>query len=93
MIVRVIDGGLSTALEEAGHRLDGRLVAYPNGGQGWYAAEKAWHGPLHGFSADEITGWIALGARYVGGCCGIGTAAIAGLPRLPLPPDATQETG
>ena len=27
MSVRVVDGGLSTALEEAGHRLDGELWA------------------------------------------------------------------
>ena len=70
------------------------LVAYPNGGQSWNAAEKAWHGPSHGFSAGEVARWIALGARSVGGCCGVGPAAIAELAEaLSLPSDATRATG
>jgi len=69
------------------------LVAYPNGGQGWNAAEKEWHGPLRDFSADELAAWIALGVRYVGGCCGVGPTAIAVLSEELIRKNGTRETG
>jgi len=68
-------------LTRIGQVTDIPLVAYPNGGQGWNAAEKAWDGPAHGFSPAEVAAWIELGARYVGGCCGAGPTAIAMLTR------------
>ena len=81
-------------LERIARVTDLPLVAYPNGGQGWNAEEKTWHGPVQGSSAGEVAGWIALGARYVGGCCGVGPAAIAELAEaLSLPSDATRATG
>jgi homocysteine S-methyltransferase len=68
------------------------LVAYPNGGRGWDATEKAWHGPAQGFSQAEVATWIALGARYVGGCCGVGPTAIAMLSDGLVPEWTTRTT-
>lgn len=48
-----------------------RIVAYPNRGQTWDAATRRWTGhaaPQHfGPLAAE---WHALGANWIGGCCG-----------------------
>jgi homocysteine S-methyltransferase len=53
-------------------------VAYPNRGGSWNAETKAWEysGPL---DLDLVEGWVAAGARFVGGCCGNGPADIARL--------------
>jgi homocysteine S-methyltransferase len=55
------------------------LVAYPNGGGSWDVDNKVWLGD-HG--ATDVTAWIAAGAEYVGGCCGVGPAELANLARL-----------
>lgn len=58
------------------------LVAYPNRGQAWDADAKAWVGdPVAGFGEldGQLDGWLAAGARWVGGCCGVGPADIAAL--------------
>jgi homocysteine S-methyltransferase len=44
------------------------VIVYPNSGEGW---DGAWFGPSR-FSADAAGlagGWVAAGARVVGGCC------------------------
>jgi homocysteine S-methyltransferase len=56
------------------------LVAYPNRGQQWDAARRAWSGS----PATEDWGtlsrqWHAAGARWLGGCCGTTPADIASL--------------
>jgi homocysteine S-methyltransferase len=53
-------------------------VAYPNRGGSWNAETKAWEyaGPL---DLDLVEGWVAAGARFIGGCCGTGPADIAAL--------------
>lgn len=53
-------------------------VAYPNRGGTWDAATKQWHygEPI---DLDLVEGWVAAGARYVGGCCGTGPGDIADL--------------
>jgi homocysteine S-methyltransferase len=79
-------------LARIGRATDLPLVAYPNGGQGWNAREKAWDGPAHGFSAAEVATWIELGARYVGGCCGAGPESIAMLTRELVPPGTSPAT-
>ncbi len=46
------------------------LVAYPNSGETWDAARRAWTGP--GDPADfarSALAWRASGARLIGGCC------------------------
>ncbi len=54
----------------------GPLVAYPNSGQGWDAVRRTWTGES-AFDAGAVTGWLAAGARLVGGCCRVGPADIA----------------
>jgi homocysteine S-methyltransferase len=79
-------------LERIGRVTGMPLVAYPNGGQGWDASEKAWDGPAHGFSPAEVATWVELGARYVGGCCGAGPATIAMLTRELAPQGTSPAT-
>jgi len=55
-------------------------VAYPNRGGLWDSATKTWS-RAHAVDHDLIEGWVAAGARYIGGCCGYGTADIAGLAK------------
>lgn len=46
------------------------LVVYPNSGEAWDAAQRAWHGGADAFDwADAVRRWHALGARLIGGCC------------------------
>jgi homocysteine S-methyltransferase len=53
-------------------------VAYPNRGGSWDAEAKTW---AYGdpIDLDLVAGWLAAGARLVGGCCGNGPADIAAL--------------
>ncbi|WP_138757936.1 homocysteine S-methyltransferase [Modestobacter altitudinis] len=41
-------------------------VAYPNSGERWDAAARRWTGRP---GVGDVTGWLAAGARLVGGCC------------------------
>jgi S-methylmethionine-dependent homocysteine/selenocysteine methylase len=52
------------------------VVAYPNSGEGWDAAARAWTGRPT-VSAAAVGGWVAEGARLVGGCCRVGPALVA----------------
>ncbi len=58
------------------------LVAYPNAGETWDAQSRRWSGctPRQAL-ADLATGWLAAGARLIGGCCRTGPADIAALRR------------
>lgn len=53
-------------------------VVYPNSGESWDAEARAWTGPAS-FAPELVDGWVAAGARLVGGCCRVGPAAIAGI--------------
>jgi S-methylmethionine-dependent homocysteine/selenocysteine methylase len=53
-------------------------VAYPNKGGSWDAASRTWDDTV-ALDLDLVDTWIDAGATYVGGCCGIGPARIAGL--------------
>jgi homocysteine S-methyltransferase len=54
------------------------LLAYPNSGRTWDGHE--WRGPgVAGFPSATVAGWREHGARAIGGCCGIGPDAIAGI--------------
>jgi homocysteine S-methyltransferase len=55
------------------------LVAYPNSGQTWDAPNRVWTGDP---GATDVTAWIAAGAEYVGGCCGVGPTELAHLAAL-----------
>jgi homocysteine S-methyltransferase len=57
------------------------VVAYPNSGERWDAAARAWTGSS-GFRADYVRDWVQAGARLVGGCCRVRPEDIAELARL-----------
>jgi homocysteine S-methyltransferase len=59
----------TAALVPLAARLSGKpVVAYPNSGEGWDAERRAWTG-AGDFPAAAVEGWVADGARLVGGCC------------------------
>jgi homocysteine S-methyltransferase len=64
------------ALVDLAARTGKPVVAYPNSGEAWI--DRRWTGPA-AFSAAEVKGWVAAGARLVGGCCRVGPAEIAGI--------------
>lgn len=67
-------------LERIGAVTDLPLLAYPNSGRIWDGTAQAWSGMgVEGFPAALTRGWTERGARAVGGCCGIGPGAIAGV--------------
>lgn len=70
---------VAALLERIGRVTDLPLVAYPNGGQSWDAVEKVWSGTAAGFPDEGVAEWIRVGARYVGGCCGVGPSGISAL--------------
>jgi homocysteine S-methyltransferase len=51
------------------------VVVYPNSGERWDAAAKAWSGPAT-FQAGDVKDWLGAGARLVGGCCRVGPTQI-----------------
>ena len=50
------------------------VIVYPNSGETWTAG--TWTGS-RAFHPDDVTDWVARGARLVGGCCRVGPAEIA----------------
>lgn len=55
-------------------------VVYPNSGEIWDGAARRWTGE-HGFDAALTSSWADAGARFIGGCCRVGPAAIAAIVR------------
>lgn len=64
-------------LERAAAVTSKPLVVYPNSGEGWDPVTRAWTGggDEAGFGA-AARGWVAAGARLVGGCCRVTPAQI-----------------
>ena len=54
------------------------VIVYPNSGERWDAARRAWVGPSR-FSPRLAEQWVSAGARVVGGCCRVRPADIAEL--------------
>ncbi|HUO36490.1 MAG TPA: homocysteine S-methyltransferase, partial [Mycobacterium sp.] len=54
------------------------VIVYPNSGERWDARSRAWVGPSR-FSAELVSGWVAAGARIIGGCCRVRPADIAAI--------------
>ncbi|MEU6971609.1 homocysteine S-methyltransferase [Kitasatospora aureofaciens] len=54
------------------------VVVYPNSGERWDADRRDWRGEPT-FRSARVGGWLADGARLVGGCCRVGTDGIAAL--------------
>lgn len=67
------------------HRLHERtglpVVAYPNLGQRWDPATNEWRGHDADWPPDDVASWAASGARWIGGCCGVGPAGVSALSR------------
>jgi homocysteine S-methyltransferase len=56
------------------------VIAYPNSGEGWDASARTWTGAAGAdVGAAAVAGWVAAGARLVGGCCRVGPERIAAI--------------
>src|SRR4051812_6106473 len=51
------------------------VVAYPNSGEHWDAADRRWTG-TPGIDAEVVPAWMDAGARLIGGCCRVRPAHI-----------------
>lgn len=71
-----------TAALDALGRSGAATIAYPNHGRAWNAITRQWEGSETEIGIDDLATWVATGVRYVGGCCGVGSAGIARLARL-----------
>ncbi|MFC9926029.1 homocysteine S-methyltransferase [Streptomyces sp. NPDC127190] len=68
-----------TPAVEIAARVTGKpVVVYPNSGEAWDAAARAWTGRTR-FATGQVASWQAAGARLIGGCCRVGPEAIAAL--------------
>lgn len=79
---------VSALLAQARRGTDVPLVAYPNSGERYDPAAKAWRpgaAALQGEPSRELAEgaprWLALGAGVLGGCCRTGPRTIAGMRR------------
>jgi homocysteine S-methyltransferase len=73
---------IDSLLEHARRATDVPLLVYPNHGRVWDGDSYTWSGEgVDGFPAEAVERWRRLGARAIGGCCGIGPAAIASIAR------------
>jgi homocysteine S-methyltransferase len=73
---------IDSLLEAARRATDSPLLVYPNHGRIWNGATYTWSGVgIDRFPPEVVERWRKLGARAVGGCCGIGPAAIAEIAR------------
>ncbi len=73
---------LPALLQRAAAVADGLpLIAYPNDGDTWDPAARAWTAddPAGAFDPVAVAGWTSLGANWLGGCCGTTPADIAAL--------------
>lgn len=71
---------VSAAVESSGKP----AVAYPNSGETWDGDARAWSGEGQGVDRVDPTSaadWVARGARFVGGCCRVGSEDIAALAK------------
>ncbi len=66
---------VSAAVERSGKP----AVAYPNSGESWDGAARTWGGDGAGVDPVAAEEWVARGARFVGGCCRVGSEDIARL--------------
>ena len=57
------------------------VVVYPNSGERWDDAARAWIG-RGTFHVEDVEEWISVGAGLVGGCCRVGPAEIRGIRDL-----------
>ena len=55
---------------------DKPIVVYPNSGEDWDPVGRRWLGSGEQVGAAAAEGWIAAGARLIGGCCRVTPAQI-----------------
>jgi homocysteine S-methyltransferase len=70
---------VSVLLQRASCATDLPLVAYPNHGGSWDAERKCWHDSEADHLTHRVAEWVQIGARLVGGCCGVGSEGVARL--------------
>jgi homocysteine S-methyltransferase len=59
------------------------LVAYPNHGRAWDAAQRGWVGAEGRLDWEAmVPSWVERGARLIGGCCGVGPDDIGRLAEV-----------
>jgi S-methylmethionine-dependent homocysteine/selenocysteine methylase len=74
-------GGLVARIRAAEPDLP--IVVYPNAGRVWDGAASVWLGDgTDLLPRPAVTGWFASGVSLVGGCCGLGPAAIADISEV-----------
>lgn len=71
---RDVSSAISAAVSATGHP----AVVYPNLGESWDSSTHTWSGDAV-FDTSLAPGWVASGAKLVGGCCRVGPADIAEL--------------
>jgi homocysteine S-methyltransferase len=82
--VNCIDPADAYTLVQSARESTGKpVVVYPNSGERWDAAARAWIGPAT-YRPTDVKDWISGGARLVGGCCRVGPAEIRGIRDLVL---------
>jgi homocysteine S-methyltransferase len=72
-----VDAAVATAARVTGKP----VVVYPNSGEAWDASARKWTGRSR-FTAAEVEGWRAGGARLIGGCCRVGPEAISAIAEV-----------
>jgi homocysteine S-methyltransferase len=77
--------GVAAAVEVAAAASGKPVVVYPNSGEAWDARHRRWSGSAD-FAAADVAGWVAAGARLIGGCCRVGPEQIAAISRVLIPP-------
>lgn len=61
---------------------DKAIVVYPNSGETYHAEDNSWSGQACDLDNDfNVSDWLALGAKLIGGCCRTGPQDIARIRR------------
>ncbi|MFJ8077280.1 homocysteine S-methyltransferase [Streptomyces sp. NPDC096176] len=80
--VNCCDPGETVAAAALACEVTGKpAVVYPNSGERWDAAGRAWRGGS-AYDPAQVREWRAAGARLIGGCCRVGPRDIGELARL-----------
>ncbi len=70
---------VSSLLASARERTELPFVVYPNHGRTWDGEAKCWLGDGDDHLASRAEEWVFLGARLIGGCCGVGADGVRSL--------------
>jgi homocysteine S-methyltransferase len=75
--------GVAAAVATAAQASGKPVVVYPNSGESWDAVARSWRGKPD-FTGDDVAGWLASGARLIGGCCRVDPEQISTIRRAVL---------